>query len=30
MRDDSQSAKRRTYKGRINDAYVKCLIVKEL
>lgn len=30
MRDDRQSAKRRTYNGRINEAYVKCLIVKEL
>lgn len=30
MSDDRQSAKRRTYKGRINEAYVKFLIVKEL
>lgn len=30
MRDNRDSAKRRTYKSRINEAYVKYLIVKEL
>lgn len=29
MRDDRAAAKRRTYKSRINEAYVKCLAIKE-